>query len=476
MKVLHDELESYLADESGIRSRGVNCVYMPENKREMAQTVKGLNGPFTVFGGGTGLCGGSVQEGGVVAAVKYLNKIEISKNKKSVFAGAGATLGELHTFLNKNDLWYPVDSTEQTATIGGNLATNAWGTRSFKYGSVRNFVKGIEIILPGGEALSIKRGDVIADGESFRFTAENKRYTFNIKDLSGKAKGKTSAGYYMKKNMDLIDLFIGSEGTLGVITSAELDVAERPHDIMCFLVSFQSEEKAFDFIKKIKKESKKYDILSLEYYDCRSIQFLEKDYPLVKGKGALVFLEKEVSRPKDDEEILETLGGFIEDAAGPVSEVHVASTKNKEGFIYEMREALPRMVNEYMRGRGMKKVSTDFSFPESKFDKMIKIYKNNLKGIKIKYVIFGHAGNNNIHINFLPSCKKEYDESKLLYKQIAWDVVGAGGCVSAEHGIGKLKREYFYMMYSRGEIEAMKKVKKTLDYKGICGNGNIFYD
>ena len=244
MKTVKEGIQRYLQDESNCRSSNIESVLVLENKREIAQAVRGLQGPFTVFGGGTGIVGGATADGGCVISTEKLKGITVDKSGKTAVTGCGVLLSELQEELKKHGFWWPVDSTEQTATIGGNVATNAWGTRSFKYGSIRNFIKRIDVVLADGSELSIKRGEIKAKNLEFDFNLNGKNYKFPITDLSDRFEIKNSSGYFMKKNMDLIDLFVGSEGTLGLITEIELSLLPAPYDISAFMVTFETKDKA----------------------------------------------------------------------------------------------------------------------------------------------------------------------------------------------------------------------------------------
>ena len=254
MKTVKEGIQRYLQDESNCRSSNIESVLVLENKREIAQAVKGLKGPFTVFGGGTGIVGGVTAEGGSVISTEKLKKISIDPDSKKVVVECGVLLEELHKELKKHKFWWPVDSTEQTATIGGNIATNAWGTRSFKYGSIRGFVRRLDIVLPDGSEITIKRGEIKARGLDFNFELNNKNYNFSVEDLADRFEIKNSSGYFMEKDMDLIDLFIGSEGTLGIVSEIELSVLDAPYDISAFMVPFDDKEEALDFIELVKSK------------------------------------------------------------------------------------------------------------------------------------------------------------------------------------------------------------------------------
>jgi D-lactate dehydrogenase (cytochrome) len=464
MKEARNGIDRYMQDESNSKSVNIEEVCVPEGAADLSFFLSHTKKKFTVFGGGTGIAAGATADGGMIISTEKLNKIRVSQNEKTVEAGAGVRLFELHEELEKFRLWYPVDSTEQTATIGGNASTNAWGTRSYKYGSIRDFILGLGVVMPGGSYLALERGGTEAKGLTFSI---NKKI-FNIADLPELAMMKNSAGYFMKKDMDLIDLFIGSEGTLGVITDIKLRVLDAPADIHAFMLPFPEREKAFDFIEKMKK-NRRLDALALEFMDENSVGLLMEKFKVPKGRSCLVFTEFE-DRPSINEEFME----FIESLGLDAAAVKTESALKKDGFIYAVREALPQMINEIIRRNKTIKISTDFSVPDQKFPELLAEYYAALEKTGVKYAVFGHAGNNNLHINFMPEGRKQQEEAALIYDALAKKAAGLGGTVSAEHGIGKLKKKFLKYMYSEEQINIMKGVKKFFDPDNLSCPGNIF--
>jgi len=152
----------------------------------------------------------------------------------------------------------------------------------------------------------------------------------------------------------------------------------------------------------------------------------------------------------------------------------ISSAKKKDCLVYEIRESLPQTINEMIRHRKIKKISTDFAVGDENFDKMMQIYDNILPKTKIPYFVFGHIGMNNLHINFVPEDEKQKQEALELYDVMAKEIAALGGTISAEHGLGKLKKKYLQYMYSGQIIEKMKRIKEIFDPFNICNRGNIF--
>jgi D-lactate dehydrogenase (cytochrome) len=317
---------------------------------------------------------------------------------------------------------------------------------------------------PNGDYLELKRGQVKATGTVFRINES----VFSIADIPEKTSIKNSAGYYMKKDMDLIDLFAGSEGTLGIITDLKLKVLDMPADIHAFMAPFGAREQAFDFIEKLKTHSH-LKPLSIEFMDENSVELLMQKFIFPGGQSCLVFVEFEEAKG-----VMEEFTGFISGQGIDPGRVKTQSALMKEGFIYGVREALPQAVNEIMRQRGMVKISTDFSVPDGRYMELLGEYYRALEKTDVHYVVFGHAGNNNLHINFLPENKAQQEEAAAIYDALAGKAAGMAGTVSAEHGIGKLKKKYLKYMYTEEQINAMKGVKKFFDPDNLSCPGNIF--
>lgn len=469
-----EEFEKYLRDESNSKSKNIEKLIIPENTDELSEILIKEKGFVTIYGSGTGLVGGATNDRGIIISTEKLKGIYIDKEKRIVRAGAGVTLKELASSLREYNLWYPVDSTEQTATIGGNFATNASGTRSFKFGCIRNFIDAVSIILITGEKIDIKREQIVSRDLLFNFKLSNKNIEFSVLNLADKFSFKNSSGYYMKKNMDLIDLFIGSEGTLGVAVDISLKVFNLPYDIAALLVYFDSRDKCFKVVQELKKIDTKYKPLSIEYFDKNSLSLLKSRLNIINTKDAALIIEFLIEKKDEEEEILNFIDSFLKKSDINSRDIFITSSKYKNDFIYYARESLPQIINEYIRQKKLKKVSTDFAVGDNLFDKMINIYDNMLSKTKIPYVIFGHIGDNNLHINFLPGNETEYEKAIELYEIMANEIGKIGGTISAEHGVGKLKKKYIKFMYDEKIINKMREIKKIFDPDMRLNIGNIF--
>lgn len=467
MKILKEGIDRYLSDESNSKSSGIDGVALPSDADEVLKILQ-KGKPVTVYGGGTGVVGGACADGGFLLSTEKFKKIEADPLFMTVCCGAGASLKDLHREISKYGLWYPADSTEQSATIGGNIATCAWGARGYKYGSIRNFVNAITVVTPGAGVLEIRRGELKALAGKFKFAVKGREISLETADTLPKFAFKNSAGYYMGKETDLIDLFIGSEGTLGIVISAELKVLPVPFGVFSTALSFKESKDAFAFAAKMKAGSP--GLCGLEYFDNNSTSILSAKYKNLMPGRHMIICEFEASSVSDEDMQMK----LVEKEGFKAQETAVCGTGEKDNIISEMREALPSIINEKMRKRNLRKLSTDFSVPDAVKKEMYAVYERHLGGVEMQYAMFGHIGNNNLHVNFMPYDNNERETAAKTADAMAAEIADIGGSVAAEHGVGKLKKKYLELMYEKEEIDAMRKIKKAFDPAGILNAGNVF--
>jgi len=469
-----DLIKPYLEDASGLNGAHTDKVFLPENYDEVNQVLKAAAAnkvPITVSGGGTGVTGGRLPFAGQVIATDRLNRI-LDLKKGSITVQAGVPITEIHAAAESLGCFYPPDATEWTAFIGGNIATNASGARTFKYGATRKYVNRIKVVLSSGEAIDIKRGKKCPMSN-----VQCPMPNYKMPEI------KNAAGYYSRSGMDLIDLFIGSEGTLGVIVEAELELLPKVGFVFAAFAFFEDEYRALDFVGDIKKqtfESRKkkdpagLDALAVEYFDENAIVLLRTKHPAIPAKTrALVFFEEEITSQKENA-YLEKWGALLEEHGVSLDDVWTAETPEKEKELKDIRHSMPEAVNEVVKKRGYPKAGTDIAVPHDRFREMFSFYRDVLGSCAIDNLIFGHIGDSHLHVNMLPKSKEEFRAVKDLYIKFVRKAVSLGGTASAEHGIGKLKHAYLKEMYGENGVNEMIKVKRDLDPFLILGPDNIF--
>ncbi|MDD5070610.1 MAG: FAD-binding oxidoreductase [Candidatus Omnitrophica bacterium] len=478
IKTENSDIQSYLEDTANISGRA-EILYITESKKDLIEAVslcRKNKTPLTVVAGKTGTTGGCVSYSGALVSTLGLNKVlNIDQKTSTVTALAGATIESLEGKLNQKGLTQRAIPTEPLATIGGAVSTSASGVRGYGYGSIRNHVVGLEVVLSSGEILAIERGKIFSDIRYFKFNLNSREYCFKLPTYIMPSV-KTQAGYYVKDNMDLIDLFIGSEGTLGIIYSVTLKVQKLPYKIFDGLIFFSSEEDSLSFVKTVKsrKKIRLVSPSSLEFFDERTLSFIREDYPWIQDAKSAVYFDQETLNEEDFDRLLDIWAEIIEQSLALADKTILADTFDQRRKVFEFRHKIPQKINEVLRQTERVKVAADIAVSDDKFDEMYSFYKEQAQLSGIDYVNFGHIGENHLHFNFLPKDEAENRVARDYLKIFCEKAVSLGGTVSAEHGIGKIKKPYLKILYQDKYIKEMVELKKYFDPNCLFGLDNIF--
>jgi len=471
-----NQIEPYLRDASQF-SGSADRVFLPENEIEIVELVKEAHHkkiPLTVSGGRTGLAGAAVPEGGWVLSTEKLTRVlEIKKEKKEADSWArlepAVLLKDLDRALRPHGLFYPPDPTGPRAFLGGTVQTNASGPNSFKYGTTRRYIRRLRIVLADGEILDLRRGQSIADREVIlnipaprggNLKVPVPHYSF--------PRIKHAGGYFAQPAIDAVDLFIGSEGTLGVVTEIELALLPRPREVLAFVVFFSKEEDAWRLSQRA-RDSKTVQPRMLEYFDGGSLQFLRPDFPSIpKAANACLFIEQEV----DGDSPL--LGGLSPREGTGYVDVWEARTADRQEEFRNFRSALPLAVKDFLAQHGQVKIGTDTAVPHDRFQELMLFHRKKIEEGGFQSVTFGHIGESHVHLNILPQSEAEAQRARNLYPELVRKALALGGTFSAEHGVGKLKRPYLIELLGKEAVGEMAAIKRILDPHLILGQGNIF--
>lgn len=455
-----DEIQSFLSDASFIRDGHAERVVLPDSIEEVAEVLAAANRdrvPVTVSGAGTGTVGGRVPFGGIVLATDRLNRIKTIEADRAV-AEAGVILADFQRAVDQKGLLYPPDPTERGCFLGGTVATNASGARTFKYGPTRNYVERLKVVLASGEILDLHRGQK----DIFKIPPQTYRPP---------ATRKNAAGYFVAPDMDALDLFIGSEGTLGVICEIETKLVPKPQGLLSGVVFFAQEPDVLAFVAEAKSGA--VDARALEFFDNESLNFLRQKYPEIPAEAAgAIFFEQETT-DLTEETILNAWLALL-DRHHAFADSWFATNEQDQARLREFRHQLPVLMNEWFAHYRQRKVSTDMAVPDDAFPGLFNLYQQTLRSSGLRYTIFGHIGDNHVHVNILPRDEDEGTRAREFYVQFLKYAASVGGTLSAEHGVGKLKRDYLRLFYSDDELGQMAAVKKRFDPNGILGRGNIF--
>jgi D-lactate dehydrogenase (cytochrome) len=485
VKTSIDEIQGYLTDASNMSGGHTLKLFIPESVEEISEILREASRertPVTISGARTGTVGGAVPFGGVVVSLERLNSLSIDKENRRAVVGAGVVLSDLQKAAEAQSLFYPPDPTEWSCQVGGTVATNASGARSFKYGATRSYVRRLTVVLADGTVANIERGrQVLGDGglELAGRAIAARPLTYQRPQVR-----KNVSGYFNAYPLDLIDLFIGSEGTLGVLAEIELDLLEKPHGVFGGIVFFDSNDDLLRCVNEVRESSFAaragttagiaVDASVLEYFDEQSLSFISEKFPETPQRRAgAVFFEQETTTDTEDE-IFSLWNSLLERCGADIDRSWFGTEEQDREKMRKFRHALPVSVNERIAKYGRRKVGTDMAVPDENFANFLAFYKRILGESGIDYVIFGHIGDCHLHANLLPKTDEEAVRAKHIYGRCVAQAIMLGGTVSAEHGIGKLKRKYLEVMMGERYLNEMADLKRTLDPNGILGRGNMF--
>ena len=511
IKTQPDEIQDYLSDASFVRDGNASSVAFPETAEEVASILRDATKtrtPVTISGAGTGTVAGRVPFGGTVIATDKLNRIgDVVRTDDGgqITAEAGVRLIDLQRTVESQRLIYPPDPTERTCFIGGNVATNASGARTFKYGATRKYVEALKIALATGDVIDLRRGELHADtnGRICLPLPSGNLIEAQLPTYQMPHVRKHASGYFVAREMDVIDLFIGSEGTLGVVVEAELKLLPKPEGLLSGVIFFADEPSLLAFVWGAREQSltnpvgnptaregvlseppalaggsplpsRYIDARALEYFDSESLNFLRQKYSTVPANAmGAIFFEQETT-PANEDSVMSDWLALIEQHHALSDQSWFANNEQDHAKLREFRHALPVLMNEWFAKYRQRKVSTDMSVPDEAFPEMLKFYQDALRGGDLRYTIFGHIGDNHVHVNILPRDDNEAAKAWEIYHGFIRKAVELGGTISAEHGIGKLKREYLRELYGDQHLREMAELKRAFDPAGILGRGNMF--
>lgn len=468
-------------------------VAFPRNESEVSALVASAARVLPI-GAQSSLTGGATPRGDVVISTRALARIDPPANGL-VRVGAGVPLAELQRTLAAAGVYYPPVPTFDGAFVGGTISTNAAGAATFKYGSARQWVDALRVVLADGSMLALHRGDVIASQDGWfeveRTSGDIARVpvpTYQMPDVP-----KLSAGYFARPEMDLVDLFVGSEGTLGVVTEATLRVIPLPRRCAA-LVTCASSDQAVALTARLRVEAASswrgtgpLDVSAVEYIDERAIRVLPDDafahagVPRPAAASVLLLIQFEV--PRDDEAALARLMAVLESCdveSDPV--LALAGDDRGAARLYNLREAVPASLNAQIAltkarvDQGIHKTAGDLIVPFDRLADSIALYRRVFEQFGLDYAIWGHMSDGNLHPNVVPRSLADVERGHDAIAEMARAVVAMGGAPLAEHGVGRseLKQRLLRALYGETGVEEMRAVKRALDPEWKLSPGVLF--
>ena len=491
---VREQLADLLTDESRYIEGVPDKVFFPESDsdiRSAVETANRENRRITLIGARTGITGGSVPVDGCIAISfssmnRILHVIPEGSDTALLECEPGITLKEIETYLKNPEgkrFFYPPDPTETGAQLGGTVATNASGARSYRYGPTRAHIEAVSVVLASGETATIKRGSFVSRNEALALvTDQGTTYLIPLPSIQ-QGPVKNAAGYFIKPGMDLIDLFIGSEGTLAIFSSITIRVRKEPH-FLSGLTFFPSRKAAFSFADFLRKEQQ---VCAIEYFDSTAISLLAEhrkelsialpDFP-PKSNAAILweFFEDDVILFEDRVERWESA---MKECGSSIDATWAGFDEEGSARLREFRHAVPELVNNAIartktRFPIVRKVSSDAAVPLERFPSVFNEQIRVIKQSGLHYVVFGHLGDGHLHFNFIPGDDREMAQALQIYDQLMAIAILNNGTVSAEHGIGKLKKAYLQKMFGEESIGKMKEIRLILDPQARLNPGNLF--
>ncbi len=435
-----DERENYSRDETAkLKPVLPEVVIKPEDTGSVAKILKlasEKNIPVTPRGAGTGLSGGAVPiYGGIVLSLERMNRIlEIDKDNFVATVEPGVILSDFYQVVEEQGLYYPLYPGERSATIGGNVATNAGGMKAVKYGVTRHFVLGLEAVLPTGE--------IIQTGGKFV---------------------KCSTGY------DLTQLITGSEGTLAVITKVMLRLIPPPGRREVLFVPFHSLHDAIKSVPDILKE--RILPVGIEFMEKDIINMVEqhtgKEIPLHDYEAFLMIIVE-----ADSEDEIHRITSRIGEVClnhGAV-DVFIPGSERAKRNLLEFRERFYSVITHF----GILDI-IDVVVPRSRIAEFVEKVKGMANEYGIPLIAYGHAGDGNVHLHPMSQgTDKSEEKKKELLTKIYKVGVSLGGTISGEHGLGFAKKGYLHMAADKSKMDLMKRIKRAFDPNNIMNPGKVF--
>jgi FAD/FMN-containing dehydrogenase len=435
-------LEGYLRDASNLRGRA-EALYRPRSAEEVAEVFRAAQAaatPLTITARRTSTTGAPVPLGGALLSTEALCTMHALDD-----VDGGVLLGEYQARVEAAGRFFPPDPTSRhECSVGGAIACNASGARSFKYGPIRPWVREVEAVLANGEIVRADRSTPLP---------------WPVPQWE-EPRVKTAAGLYPAQN--LLDLLIGSEGILGLITRARTELTTLPSAVLTLFAFLPTRESLQAFLPRARALGPR----CIESFDRRALELIRGRVPEVPNADCAVLLEIE----HEGEPPLEPWWELLGEVGALVDDTLVVTDDAGRAKLHAVRHALPATVNEIIARNGVQKVGTDFSVPADRLGELLALYD----AVPMPSVCFGHIGDSHLHLNLLPRNAEELERARALYFELAQAAVAMGGSVSGEHGIGRLKVKHLALMAPPALIEGWRQLKRRVDPAGILAPGVMF--
>jgi D-lactate dehydrogenase (cytochrome) len=513
MTIEYGEPSAFLEDAAHYPGGHAAGVVFPRTEGEIAEAVKSAPAVLPI-GAQSSLTGGATPMGELIVATTRMTQV-IDRSADRITVQAGLAVAAMQETLAAVGGWFPPAPTFTGASVGGIVSTNAAGAATFKYGSTREWVEGLVVVLADGTILDLKRGEHHAHDRSIDVLAGGGRISIPLPRYAMPNVSKRSAGYHAAPDMDLVDLFIGAEGTLGVVAQVTFRVLSPVPQSALALIPCRSEQQALELVLTLRHASldtwrtgnqNGIDIAAIENMDARSIAILREDgadarndvsFPDETAVALLVQLELPpgLTRAEAYDQIGSALMPGASDSAivrfcrmlaerdlFDATELAMPEDRRRAAQLIAIREAVPAGVNRRVGiakrdiHPEIAKTAADMVVPLDRFAEMMDVYKQGFDARELDYAIWGHISDGNVHPNVIPRSYADVERGKDAILEFGRAAARLGGCPLAEHGVGRnpVKQQLLLQLYGEQGIAEMREVKRALDPDWKLSPGVIF--
>ena len=509
-----DVLASFLEDAAHFPGGHAAGIVFPTSEADVARAVREASTVLPI-GAQSSLTGGGTPIGDILLGTRHLNRV-IETGDDWIRVGAGVTMAELDDALASAGKYYPPAPTFMGAFVGGTVATNAAGAATFKYGTTRDWVRALTLVLANGDVLDVERGQVVAGADgAFEIALSDRTARVTVPRYEMPRVAKLSAGYFAAPGMDLIDLFIGSEGTLGIVTEVTLRVLPSRPAVCLAFVPFADRGAALEFVAQLRHAAHEtwrtgdplgLDVSAIEHMDARCLALLREDgidrqfgVPIPDGTSIALLVTLELPPDMTSARAFDEIGRAREagapdtrlirfclalDRAGVLDAVEIAvpGDRARADQLLAVREAVPAAVNARV-GRAkhavdarIEKTAADMIVPFERLGELLAIYDEEFLRRGLDNAVWGHISDGNLHPNVIPRSMADVESGKQAILAFGREVQRLGGSPLAEHGVGRntVKQQLLLDLYGREGIDQMRAVKRALDPGWKLAPGVIF--
>jgi D-lactate dehydrogenase (cytochrome) len=496
--------DTFLTDAANFPGGHAEAVVFPRSAADVVD-ILATSASVLAVGAQSSLTGGATPMGEVVLDVQP-GRITVE---------AGVTIADIQERLAGAGAWFPPVPTFTGAFAGGVVATNAAGAATFKYGSTRRWVEALTVVLADGTVLDVRRGERQANGGQLEIDTARGSVRLPVPTYRMPRVAKRSAGYHAEPGMDLIDLFIGSEGTLGIVTEVTFRTLTPAPNLVYAWIPCASETRALELVATLRDASLAtwrthdpagMDVCAIEHMDRRSLEVIREDgadrrnnVSVPDGTALALLVQLELDPDVDASRAFDAIQASLDDGAPgnalasfcraldragvlETTELALPGDRRRAAELLAVREAVPSGVNQRISTAKrtiddrIEKTAGDMVVPFERCGEMMDVYRRGFESRGLDYAIWGHLSDGNVHPNVIARSYDDVVKGKEAMLEFGREVARLGGCPLAEHGVGRnpVKQALLRQLYGPHGIDEMRAVKRALDPDNRLAPGVIF--